>query len=163
VQTWRDVKRFGVGVLFLLVVGLAVDCAPGRRSAAAAVLPPLAVVTPRPPAKPGTTLLVLRFGPRGASLVSFAEKPPLAEDRDEGNALWIIEDATTGARLDEGCFELPRLCTCALGHDHVDGCVVVRHEAVFRLKVPRKAPRERLRLLSAAGAELGSFLLEESS
>ncbi len=161
-QTRRDVKRTPLVVAILAVLaGLAI---PWSTRPASAVLPEhLEQLAPHPQAPPRTTILVLRWNRSSVELVSFADKPLPAERPAPGSALWTLEDPSSGAPLEQGSFALPALCDCAIGHDHAQGCVVVHHEAVFRLKVPRIAPRERLRLVAPDGRELGSFLLEPSS
>lgn len=151
----------GTASVTLLLLLLALG---GREKAVAPVFVAAPIVVPaaRPARPPGTTVLILRLGARGLELVSAIEKTTPCETSSEGTGLWCLEDATTGARLAEGCCDLPELCACSIGHDHANGCVVMRHEAVFRLKVPRRAARERIRILAADGRERGSFLLESS-
>ncbi len=108
----------------------------------------------------GTTILVLRLGARGLELVSSCEKSTACETSCEGRGAWRLEDATSGARLAEGLCDFPDLCGCPIGRDHAQGCIVIRHEAVFRLKVPRCAPHERLRVFAPGGREAGSFVLD---
>ncbi len=155
-------KAVVVGSGLLLVLMLALERGGARPIVPVGAVAPAARAQKPPDAKPGTTLLVLRLGPRGLTLVSATEKPARCEPSSEGRGAWVLEDASSGARLAEGCVDLPQLCTCSLGRDHAEGCVVTRHEAVFRLKVPRRAPRERLRIIEASGRELGCFKLESS-
>jgi hypothetical protein len=142
-----------------------VASAPGERVAASVAAKP-ASEPAAPASRPrtdGTTIVVLRLRQSGASLVSFADKSFAFAPESGGSALWILEDAESGRELARGPCELPTLCDCPIGHDHAVGCVMVRHEAVFRLKVPRLARSERLRLLSARGRDLGAFVLEPLS
>jgi len=157
------VNRIHGLVVTAFALALALLLAPSARSRdPVIVVPSLDGLVPRAKLD-GTTILVLRLRAAGAELVSFSDKPCHLEQEPSGCARWYLEDASNGARLDEAPCELPRLCTCPLGHDHATGCVIVHHEAVFRLKVPRLAPKERLRLVSEDGRELGTFLLEAVS
>ncbi len=146
--------------------------APGSGDEEAAV--PVAEATPgldliAPDAAPAgpapiadrTSIVVLQLG-AGAELLSWAEKPVrfLAPDLpDEARVRYRLEDARTGALLHEGPCDLPTPCRCAIGRDHADGCAVLRHDPVVRLKLPRLADRERVTLV-ASGRTVGSFLLE---
>lgn len=131
---------------------------------AAPALPP-PVVAPASPAGPPsiadrTSIVVLQLG-AGVELLSWAEKPVrfLAPDLPAGaRARYRVEDARTGALLHEGPCDLPTPCRCALGRDHADGCAVLRHDPVVRLKLPRLAERERVTLV-ASGETLGTFVL----
>jgi hypothetical protein len=108
-----------------------------------------------------TSILVLRLGDR-AELLSWAEKPVrfLAPDLPhEARVRYRLEDARTGALLHEGPCDLPTPCRCAIGRDHADGCAVLRHDPVVRLKLPRLAGRERVTLV-ASGRTVGAFVLE---
>jgi hypothetical protein len=112
-----------------------------------------------------TTLAVLHLKAAGAvELIASADKPfpcPRARTPEGRSARYRLEDATSGALLDEGPLDLPPLCDCSLGRDHAVGCVVVPHEAFVRLKLPRLAARERLSLRGANGEDLGAFLLAD--
>lgn len=117
---------------------------------------------------PTTTIAVLRWSAAGIELVRAVDKPalPWKEAPETGGARFVIEDPRTGARLGEGPCARPRLCACPRARDHLRGDVVVRHEAVVRLKLPRLAAQERVRI-EAPGPEgweaLGSFELERGS
>lgn len=122
--------------------------------------PPLA----REPREPSTTIVVLKVAPGGVTLVTSAEKPfrPEAPVDPGDGPRWRLEDPADGRVLATGPLELPRLCSCPEGRDHQRGCVVVPHEAVVRLHLPRVARRERLTLVDA-GVPLASFSLEDPS
>jgi hypothetical protein len=109
-----------------------------------------------------TTLVVLQAKKGAVELIASADKPfpcPRARAPEGRTARYRLEDAASGALLDEGQLDLPPLCDCALGRDHAAGCVVVPHEAIVRLKLPRLASSERLCLRGARGEDLGAFLL----
>lgn len=107
----------------------------------------------------GTTILVLRARPGSYELVSSVARPALPPRASAGSARFTVEDAETGSFVGTGAFEAPPLC--ARGEaDHVEGCTMIRHEAVIRLKVPHRAPRERVRLMDERGLEVASFLVE---
>lgn len=136
------------------------DPSPSQHPTAAAIPEP-AVTTP------STTIVVLRWGAERVTLEHAVDKPDLPwAATGRGAARFVIEDAESGARLGEGPCEQPRLCACEAGRDHLRGDVMVRHEAVVRLKLPRLGARERVRL-EVPGPEgwetLGSFLLERGS
>lgn len=129
---------------------------------------PIAPQAPDPAATPpSTTIVVLRWSAERVTLAHAADKPDLPWVASGGGAArFVIEDAESGARLGEGPCEQPRLCGCEAGRDHLRGDVMVRHEAVVRVKLPRLSARERVRL-EVPGPEgwetLGSFLLERGS
>lgn len=114
------------------------------------------------PIAPRTSILVLQLGEQ-AELLSWAEKPVRflpPDPTDEARVRYRLEDAATGELLHEGPCELPTPCRCAIGRDHADGCAVLCHDPVVRLKLPRLAGRERVTLVAASGRTVGSFLLE---
>jgi hypothetical protein len=118
--------------------------------------------TARDTARDKTTLAVLHVKRGAIELIASADKPfpcPRARALEGRTARYQLEDAASGALLEEGPLDLPPLCDCSLGRDHADGCVVVPHEAIVRLKLRRLAARERLRLRGAGGEDLGAFLL----
>jgi hypothetical protein len=139
---------------------------PAPRGELAADPAPRVVVAPAVAKGPGTTIVVLHLAKGRLDLVSFADKPALRFAREPGSAAplcrYDLEDAESGKLLDTGTCELPAPCACALGHDHADGCAMVRHETVVRLKVARLARHERLRIVQGT-RELGTFALEERS
>lgn len=142
---------------------------------------PSALPTPEPAARtkaataatvasatPSTTIVVLRWSAERVELVRAVDKPglPFAGAEATGPARWVLEDPASGARLGEGACSTPRLCECERGADHRRGDVLVRHEAVVRLKLPRLLPRQRLRIEAPGptGWEtLGAFLVEDRS
>lgn len=134
---------------------------PGREAATAAT-----ITSTR--AAPSTTIVVLRWSAERVELVRAVDKPalPFAGGPETGPARWVLEDPASGARLGEGACAAPRLCECERGADHRRGDVLVRHEAVVRLKLPRLLPRQRLRIEApgpAGWSTLGAFLVEDRS
>ena len=107
----------------------------------------------------GTTILVLRARPGSVELVASVTRDFSPPPCDRGNARFSVEDAATGELVAEGRYEAPVLAR-APGEERVVGCTAIRREAVTRLKVPHRAPRERVRILDAQGAEVGCFLVE---
>lgn len=110
----------------------------------------------------GTTILVLAARKGRIDLVSSAAKPFACPKNGHDHLAFEVMDEPTGRLLATGAFPSPELCPCDRPEavHPASGCVAVRHEAVVRLKVPHRAPRERIRLREAGGAELGSFVIE---
>ena len=165
-DTHGTMRRILITTALAVIIALALlleGDTKARATPEVAATPTLAVaaaVARSAPRAPGTTILVLRLGARGLELVSACEKETPCETSSEGRGAWRLEDASSGARLADGLCDFPDLCHCSLGRDHAQGCIVIRHEAVFRLKVPRRAPHERLRVFAPDGREAGSFVLD---
>jgi hypothetical protein len=186
-QVKRSDLALGLPLLALAAWGVLVSLRPGSPPTSPEVAPP-----PLPPAAPATTspaptgpapigpasdaapgtshattIVVLRWGAERIELVRAVDKPGLRwAAGGAGAARFVLEDAATGARLAEGPCAAPRLCPCERGQDHLRGDVMVRHQAVVRLKLPRLAARERLRIETPGPdgwEERASLLLEGRS
>lgn len=112
-------------------------------------------------ATPGTTLLVLRARARSVELVAAHAKPFPCPETAGGGLLYRVLDRDGGQVVAEGSVPAPELCRCGGAEHPPRGCVPIRHEAVVRVKVPRRVARERIRFTDArTGADLGAFDLE---
>jgi hypothetical protein len=126
-------------------------------------LSPEVPAEPEPEGMPSLTSAVFSVNARGLSLDVAFEKRVQWKERSTGqapNARWVLADAHSGLVLAEGRFEIPVLCTCSAGANHVEGDVLITHETTFVLDLPRHRDDETLKIYDASGKELDAWSLD---